>query len=149
MGRGSKVAAESSESVGLLDNLGSRNRWFFRKRNLNFWKQQNLANLMSTATETVSQFDVECERNSEISQNVQKLCFFCKKGWVFRKKPWNVRKSLMVTNLLYNAKELVRFLKTFKFWDLEVSKNTSVFREKLKSFKMAKAANLPQNRLKL
>ena len=33
---------------------------------------------MSTATETVSQFDVECERNSEISQNVQKLCFLQK-----------------------------------------------------------------------
>ena len=79
MDRGSKVAAESSESVGFLDNLGSRNRWFFRKRNLNFWKQLNLANLMSTATETVSQFDVEWERNSEISQNVQKLCFFAKK----------------------------------------------------------------------
>ena len=34
---------------------------------------------MSTATETVSQFHVECERNSEISQNVQKLCFLQKK----------------------------------------------------------------------
>ena len=62
-----------------------KNRWFFRKRNLIFWKQLNLANLMSTATETVSQFDVECERNSEISRNVQELAFFSKK-WVFRKK---------------------------------------------------------------
>ena len=79
MDRGSKVAAESSESVGFLDNLSSRNRWFFRKRNLNLWKQLNLANLMSTATETVSQFDVECWRNSEISQNVQKLWFLQKK----------------------------------------------------------------------
>ena len=79
MDRGSKVAAESSESVGFLGNLSSRNRWFFRKRNLNFWKQLNLANLMSTATETVSQFDVECERNSEIPQNVQKLCFLRKR----------------------------------------------------------------------
>ena len=34
---------------------------------------------MSTATETVSQFDVECKRNSEISQNVQKLCFLQRK----------------------------------------------------------------------
>ena len=34
---------------------------------------------MSTATETVSQFVVECERDSEISQNVQKLCFLQKK----------------------------------------------------------------------
>ena len=39
---------------------------------------------MSTATETVSQLDVNCERNSEISQNVQKLGFL-QKRWVFRK----------------------------------------------------------------
>ena len=32
MDRGSKVAAESSESVGFLDNLGSRNRLFFVKK---------------------------------------------------------------------------------------------------------------------
>ena len=75
MDKDSKVAAESNESVGALDNLGSSNRSFFRKSNLNFWKQLNLANLMSTATETVSQFDVQCEKNSEISQNFQKLEF--------------------------------------------------------------------------
>ena len=86
MDRGSKVAAESSESVGFLDNLGSRNRWFFQKRNLNFWKQLNLANLMSTATETVSQFDVECERKSEISQNLQKF-FFARKNGLSEKNP--------------------------------------------------------------
>ena len=40
---------------------------------------------MSTATETVSQFDVKCERNSEISQNVQKLGFLQKKRWVSEK----------------------------------------------------------------
>ena len=34
---------------------------------------------MSTATETVSQFDVECKRNSEISQSFQELVFFAKK----------------------------------------------------------------------
>ena len=56
-----------------------------------------------------------------------KSCVFCKIGWVFRKKPCNFQKSLMVTNLLYNAREIVRFLKTFKFWDLEVLKKTSVF----------------------
>ena len=106
----------------------------FSKKNLNFWKQLSLDSLMSTATETVSQFDVECERNSEISQNVQKLCFLQKK-WVFRKKPWNFEKSLMVANLLYNAKELVRFLKTFNFWGLKVLKNTSVFREELNFIK--------------
>ena len=34
---------------------------------------------MSTATEIVSQFDVECERKSEISQNFQKLGFLQEK----------------------------------------------------------------------
>ena len=85
MAKGSKPAAKSTEFVGLLDYLGSeKNGWFFRKRNLNFRKQLNLANLMSTASETVSQFDVECKRNSEICQNVQKLGFL-RKRWVFRK----------------------------------------------------------------
>ena len=87
MDKGSKVAAESNEPVGFLDKLDSQDRWFFRKRNLNFWKQLNLANLMSTATETVSQFDVECERNSEISQNVQNL-FFWKKDGVLERLSW-------------------------------------------------------------
>ena len=36
---------------------------------------------MSTATETVSQLDVNCERNSEISRNVQELVFFQKNGF--------------------------------------------------------------------
>ena len=88
MDKGSKVAAESSESVGLLDILGSKSRRFFRKRNLIFWKQLNLAILMSTATETVSQFDVECERKGEFSQNLQKLGFSQEKR-VIGKKPWN------------------------------------------------------------
>ena len=43
---------------------------------------------MSTATETVSQFDVECERNSEVSQNVQNLFFFKKKDGVLEEKAW-------------------------------------------------------------
>ena len=85
MDTGSKVAAESSESVGFLDILGSKSRRFFQKGNLIFWKQLNLANLMSTATETVSQFDVACERKSEFSQNLQKFGF-CKKKWVIGKK---------------------------------------------------------------
>ena len=87
MDRSSKVAAESSESVGFLDTLGSRNRWFFRKRNLIFWKQLNLANLMSTATEMVSQFDVECERKNEISQSLQNLVFFARKNGLPEKNP--------------------------------------------------------------
>ena len=41
---------------------------------------------MSTATETVSQFDVKSKRNSELSQTVQKLGFFCKKKMGFQKK---------------------------------------------------------------
>ena len=36
---------------------------------------------MSTATETVSQLDVNRERNSEISRNVQELVFFQKNGF--------------------------------------------------------------------
>ena len=75
MDKGSKVAAESNESVGFLDKLDSKNRWFFRKRNLHFWKQLSWANLISTATESFSQFDVEYEWNSEFSQNNQKSGF--------------------------------------------------------------------------
>ena len=119
-----------------------KNRWFFWKRNLSFWKQLSSANFMPTAIETVSQFDVECEWNNEISQNVQ-LFGFLQKKMGFPKNFWSFQKSLMVTILLYNAKELVRFPKTFNFWVLEVMKNTSVFGEKLNSFKMAKAAKFP------
>ena len=99
---------------------------------------------MSTATETVSQFDVERKRNIEISQNVQNLGFF-QKRWVFRKKPWNFQKSLMVTKLLYNAKELVRFLKTFKLWDLEVLKNTSDFEKNCSLSKWQKQQTCRRN----
>ena len=99
MDTGSKVAAESSESVGFLDILGSKSRRFFRKRNLIFWKQLNLAKLMSTATETVSQFDVECERKGEISQNLQKLGFLQEKMGYWR-KPWIFWKWPEVLNLL-------------------------------------------------
>ena len=88
MDKGCKFAAESSESVGLLDILGSKSRRFFRKRKLIFWNQLNVANLMSTATETVSQFDVECERKGEFSQNLQKLGFSQEKR-VIGKKPLN------------------------------------------------------------
>ena len=34
---------------------------------------------MSTETETVSQFDVDCKRNSEFSQNVQNMGFLLKR----------------------------------------------------------------------
>ena len=67
-----------------------KNRWFFRKKMI-FWKQLSLANLMSTATETISQFDVKCEGKSEISQNVQKLGFLQKKAG-FPKKTLKVLK---------------------------------------------------------
>ena len=46
---------------------------------------------MSNATETVSQFDVKCERNSEISQNLPKLGFLPEK-MVFPKKTLNFLK---------------------------------------------------------
>ena len=52
MDRSSKVAAESSESVGFLDTLGSRNRWFFSKKKPEFLK-----------TAKLSQFDVDCDWN--------------------------------------------------------------------------------------
>ena len=58
MDKGSKNVAESNESVGFLDKLDSKIGWFSRKKNLNFWKELSLDNLMSSATETVSQFDV-------------------------------------------------------------------------------------------
>ena len=47
--------------------------------------------MITTATETVFQFDVECEWNCEISQNVQKLCFLQKK-MRFPKKTLNFSK---------------------------------------------------------
>ena len=71
MDRGSKVAAESSESVGILDNLGSRNRWFFQKRNLNFWNQLSLASLKSNANGAVRFL------------KTFKICFFFKKKMGF------------------------------------------------------------------
>ena len=46
---------------------------------------------MSTAIETVSQFDVECKRNSEFSQNVQRLGFL--QRWIgFPKKTLKISK---------------------------------------------------------
>ena len=83
MAKGSKFAAKLTELVGIREKMGSEKNGFFQKRNPNFWKQLSLANLMSTATETVSQFDVECERNSEVSQNVQNLGFFLLKKMGF------------------------------------------------------------------
>ena len=124
MDKGSKVAAESNESVRFLDNLGSRKRWFFRKRNLNFWRQPSWANFwrlpslaifMSTATETVSQFRVECERNSEISQIFKKLGF-CKEKRVFRKK---TLKFLKMARLIKFAVE--------SNWKSKISQNVQTF----------------------
>ena len=42
-------------------------------------KTAKLSQFDVDCTETVSQFGVECERNSEISQNAQKLCFLQRK----------------------------------------------------------------------
>ena len=53
MDKGSKVARESNESVGLLDILGSNNRWVFSKKKPEFLK-----------TAKLSQFDVDCDWNS-------------------------------------------------------------------------------------
>ena len=61
MAKGSKLAAKSTKLVGLLANLGSEKKdVFFSERKPDFLK-----------TAKLSQFDVECERNSEISQNFQ------------------------------------------------------------------------------
>ena len=57
----------------------------FREKNLNFLK----------AVE-VNQLDVECERDSLVSQNSQKLGFFEKK-MRFPKKPWIFQISLVLT----------------------------------------------------
>ena len=143
MAKSSKFAAKSIELVGLLETLCSEKiDGFFSKKKPKFLK-----------TAKLSQFDVDCDWNSspiwcrmrieqwEFSKR-SRVGFFAKKLG-FPKKTWNFQKPLMVANLLYNAKDSVRFVKTFEFWDLELLKNTSVFWEKLKLFKMAKAANLP------
>ena len=84
---------------------------------------------MSTATETVSQLDVNCERNSENSQNVQKLAVikqlqgFCKKIWI--------KFELKLAVFSKSSKNLSFFIKIDRF------------SEKLWSFlKKAKVSNL-------
>ena len=115
MDKGSKVAAESNESVWFLDKLDSKNRWFLRKRNLNFWKQLNLANLMSTAPETVSQFDVECERNSEVSQNSQNMGFLQEKMGF----------TLKILKFLKLARGIIFAVESN--WKSEISQNVQTF----------------------
>ena len=60
----------------------------FSKMKPEILKQIKWVNLMSNATETVSQFDVQCERKSEIFQNFQKLGFLQEKLG-YPKKPWS------------------------------------------------------------
>ena len=69
---------------------------------------------MSTATETVSQFDFECERNREISQNVQKLGFLQEKMG-FSKMNLEVFENGSL-NLIWT--EIGNFLKRFKEFEL-------------------------------
>ena len=92
-----------------------KDRWFIRERNLSFWKQLNLANLMSTATETVSQFDVECERNSEISQNFQKLAFL-------QEKMGFPKKTLKFSKMARGIKFAVE-----SNWKSKISQNVQTF----------------------
>ena len=68
MDKGSKLAAKSTELVGLLEKLGSEKKRVFSIKKLEFLKSAKF-----------SQFEVECERNSEIPQNVRNLFFFKKK----------------------------------------------------------------------
>ena len=73
------LAAKSTELVALLEILGSEKRCFFLKKKPDFLKTAKHSQFDVDCTETVSQFGVECERNSEISQNAQKLCFLQRK----------------------------------------------------------------------
>ena len=77
---------------------------------------------MSTATETVSQFDFECERNREISQNVQKLGFLQEKMG-FSKMNLEVFEN---GNLKLIWTEIGSFLKSFEEVEL-LYKNRKVF----------------------
>ena len=101
-------------------------------------------------TANISQFDVECDWNSKFSQNFQKLDFFCRKRWVFRKKHWNFQKGLEVLIVLYNATERVKSLKAFKFVFFEENRWVSgISGKKMLNFfvKCIKVAILSQNRL--
>ena len=134
MAKGSKLAVKSTELVGLLEKLGSeKTDGFFEKETWvfeNSWAEpiwcrlrlKQLANLMLNANGTVKFL------------KTFKSCVFCKKRWVFRKKPWNFQKSLMVTNLLYNAKELVRFLKNVQILGVGSIKEYFGFSRKTEEF---------------
>ena len=115
MDKGSKVVTESSEWVWFLDKLDSKNRWFFRKRNLSLWKQLYLAILMSTATETFGQFDVECEGNNETSQKFQKL-------GVLEEKMGFPKKTLKFLKLARGIKFAVE-----SNWKTKISQNVQTF----------------------
>ena len=97
----------------------SKQKTFFSEKNLNFLK-----------TVEVSQMDVECERNSKISQNFQTLGFFAKKDAFSEKKPWSFQKLLMLASLLQNATRFVIFLKNFKKFELFWKKG-GFFKKKL------------------
>ena len=77
MDKGSKLAAKSTELVGLLEKVGSEKKMVFSKKKLEFLKSAKF-----------SQFEVECERNSQTSQNVQNLFLFLKKDGVLEEKAW-------------------------------------------------------------
>ena len=68
MDKGSKLVAESTGLVGFLESLDFKNIDGFFEKKPEFLK-----------TAKVSQFDVECDWNSEISQNFQNLGFLQKK----------------------------------------------------------------------
>ena len=55
---------------------------------------------MSNATKTVSQFDVECKRNSDISQKFQDLVFFPKRDGFSERNAWYFQKRPKKKNLL-------------------------------------------------
>ena len=74
MAKGSKLAAKSNEFVGLLESLDTKKIDGFFEKKPEFLK-----------TAKVSQFDVECDWNNEISQNFQKLDFLAEKDGLSEK----------------------------------------------------------------
>ena len=97
----------------------SKQKTFFSEKNLNFLK-----------TVEVSQLDVECERNSKISQNFQKLGFFAKKRCVFREKPLKFSKIADAGKLAAECNSICHIYQKFqKIW--AVPKKRCVFQKKL------------------
>ena len=131
MAKVSKLAAKSTELVGFPDKLDSKIRWFFRTRNPNFWKQLSLANLMSNANGTVRFL------------KTLKSWVFCKKKVGFPIKTSNFSKIANGNKFAVQCEGISKLSQNVQTLGFGVIKENFGFWEKLKSFKMAKAATLP------